>query len=143
MTCAIHTARMSYSGVDRIDITRKGNHPKWRVFAPSWELLKPVVDLRRSGASVEALQAAWDRYVPEYMQQMRKAYHYEPARFKDLLSRVRITLVCFCRDHEQCHRTLLGRDILPKVAERLGLAAVFNGEVQPEPAQVGLFGGAV
>lgn len=42
----VHTARISYGGPDRLDITRKSGTGLGLVFAPSWDLLKSVIDAR-------------------------------------------------------------------------------------------------
>ena len=56
MTLRVFTARLSYAGVDRLDITRAGADAyrkrtglTWEgaAFAPSWELLRPLVGMRR------------------------------------------------------------------------------------------------
>ena len=47
MSVVVHTARISYRGGDRLDITRKSGR-EGIVFAPSWSLLGPVLRARRA-----------------------------------------------------------------------------------------------
>lgn len=147
----VHTARISYRGEDRFDITRKSGR-EGIVFAPSWRLLGPVLRARRAledkrleerevGESIErgeggeaGLQviafeldvlerqwnAAWSAYVAGYMDEMRASYREHRAAWDALLARVIVTLVCYCSDPEHCHRTLLKRDILPKLGASSG-----------------------
>ena len=44
MTLRVHTARVSYGGADRLDITRKSAPPEGIAFAPSWAILRPALD---------------------------------------------------------------------------------------------------
>ena len=45
MSLIVHTARVSYGGADRLDVTRKSAGPEGIVFAPSWAILRPALDL--------------------------------------------------------------------------------------------------
>jgi hypothetical protein len=55
VTLAVHTARMSYRGDDRLDVTRKSAGPEGIAFAPSWAILRPALDALRCA---EVLHAA-------------------------------------------------------------------------------------
>lgn len=48
VTLLIHTARISYRGPDRFDITRKSGGPEGRAFAPSWSILNEALAARRA-----------------------------------------------------------------------------------------------
>lgn len=69
------------------------------------------------------VEEAWDRYVPKFLEEMRASYRARRAEWDALLARERVTLCCFCNDPQRCHRTLLARDILPK------LGATYAGEL--------------
>lgn len=131
MTLHVHTARMSYCGPDRFDITRKSGCVEGRIFAPTWATLGPALrsrkavdDLRAAGYNHNAGQieaAAWDRYVPLYTAEMRVSYQRRRVAWNGLLARERVVLVCYCTDPNHCHRRLLA-GILVK------LGAVDEGE---------------
>lgn len=116
----VRTARISYRGGDRLDITRKSGR-EGIVFAPSWATLEPVLRARKSG-NADAIADAWRSYVDQFYFEMRTSYRANRAAWDALLSRSEVTLCCYCVDHERCHRTLLARDILPK------LGATYGGE---------------
>lgn len=117
MTLFVYTSRVTYAGPDRLDVTRKSGDP---TFAPSWEILRPMIALRRAGG--DELDA-WPRYVADYTAEMRTSYRSQRAAWDALLSRDEITLCCYCTDAQHCHRTVL--------AEILGkLGAVVRGERQ-------------
>lgn len=151
MIVAVYTARVSYRGADRLDVTRKSGR-EGIVFAPSWTLLGPALRARRAlelkqleereyaeataregGESVgfatlslelEVLERewseAWERYVVGYFDEMRASFRAHRAAWDALLARSEATLVCYCTDPERCHRTLLARDILPRLGASYG-----------------------
>lgn len=138
----VWTARIGLAGDDVLDITRKSAGPEGIVFAPSLALLGPILAARarqralfmradkadRAELAEEAREIehkAWDRYVPAYLAEMRASYRTERAAWLRLLERPRVCLVCYCPKFERCHRTILARDILPK------LGAIYAGELEP------------
>lgn len=132
MTLHVYSARISYRGEDRLDVTRKSGQ-EGLFLAPSWKILRPAIAARKRAAAlamedaiVPALaerKVAWDRYVPAYLEEMRASYRRELAAWNALLARERVVLVCYCVDAEHCHRYLLRTQILPK------LGAVDGGEL--------------
>lgn len=67
-------------------------------------------------AESEAMMyAAWAEYVPAFMSEMRASWKEHRPMWDVLLSRQRVILCCYCSDAEHCHRTILRRDILPKL----------------------------
>jgi hypothetical protein len=131
MSLDVYTARISSRDPDRLDITRKSGKGDALAFAPSWAILGPALEsLRRAQAAGGKLGGqmaldAWRRYVRAYRDEMRASYRLERAAWERLLGRRRVVLCCYCADPCRCHRTLLGRFILPK------LGASFCGEVLP------------
>lgn len=127
----LYTARVSYRGPDRLDVTRKSAPPEGLPFAPSWTILRPALvarDLaeghRRRGAEDTAQvieKTAWDTYVPAYQEEMQRSYRTQRPAWDALLAREEVTLCCYCTDPARCHRTLLAA-ILVK------LGAMYKGE---------------
>jgi hypothetical protein len=150
MPLHVHSSRLSYEGPDRLDITRKSGDRHGLPFAPSWAILNPALkELARArdydkraelhvelgleknatlvGYLVEAGRiedAAWERYRPAFIAEMRRSYREERAAWNALLARDRVVLCCFCAAWQQCHRFILRTEILPK------LGAVDAGEIR-------------
>lgn len=118
MTLLIRTARVSYRGPDRLDVTRKSARFDGIAFAPSWGILEPALQARRDGR----LDEAWPGYVADYTTEMRRSYREQRGAWDALLERETVTLVCYCKQADRCHRTVLA-DILVK------LGATYEGEV--------------
>lgn len=111
----VWTAQYRYSGQDRIDITVKGAVYPWNVFAPPWKM---VMAYKRAGGTPEAEQI----YVNQYKAIIDKAFELHSQQLFDLINSDKtITLVCFCRSGNFCHRVLLAKHF-----ESLG--AIYYGE---------------
>lgn len=138
MTLRVFTARVSYGGPDRFDVTRKSGGPEGEPFAPSWKILQPFFRLRkrserawedaggdpgRQCEAVDLQEAAWTTYVEAFTIEMRESFRTRRPAWDGLLARGRVVLVCYCTDPLRCHRTLLARDILPR------LGATYGGEL--------------
>lgn len=140
----VRTARVSFRGPDRLDITRGTGSGDGLAFAPSWPLLRGALAARRAHASAthDALSlpsdheredavemarlrwdAAWLSYRAAYIEEMRASYRAHRGAWDRLLSRESVTLVCYCTDATRCHRAILGGVILPR------LGAPYLGEV--------------
>lgn len=131
MTLQVFTARIGYRDPDVLDVTRKSGSALGRSFAPSWEILTPALaGLRRGGHHADD---AWEAYVPAFVAEMEASQRTAPLAWRGLLAAPRCVLVCYCANHTRCHRTLLARDVLPK------LGAVYGGEITSSTAQRGLF----
>ena len=95
----IWTAQYNYSGKDRIDITVKSAVYPWNVFAPTWGM---VMEYKRFKDE--------EMYIKKYKAIIDKAFELHPQQLSDLLNSNRtITLVCFCRPGDFCHRVLLAK----------------------------------
>jgi hypothetical protein len=76
----VYAARISSRDPDRLDITRKSGGPNGLPFAPSWNILRPVLAARSAedealsevsrAIAVAAHDEAWDRYVTAYLAEM-------------------------------------------------------------------------
>lgn len=135
MTLRVHTARISYAGVDRLDITRKSAKADGIAFAPSWIILNPTLTLLRNTVAIHngddgeaqcraviLAGAAWDLYREAYTLEMRESYRRHRPVWDALLARERVVLVCYCTDARRCHRSVLA-EILAK------LGAINEGEL--------------
>ena len=120
MTLHVYTARITSRDPDRLDITRKSADVFGRVFAPSWAILNPALAKRKAGTFAAA---DWVEYAADYTREMRRSYAEHGAVWDALLTLPRVVAVCYCTDAARCHRTVLGRDILPK------FGAIYEGEV--------------
>lgn len=118
--------------------------PSWAILKPALEareranaLLEETLGLDATAHSVaqQWMDAAWEEYEPRFLAEMRVShgmprkmwgeleslafseYGVKPNRpmWDNLLSRQRAILCCYCSDAEHCHRTILRRDILPKL----------------------------
>lgn len=127
------TARLGLIDPDAVDATRSTGS----VFAPSWDLLGPLLQLRRETGRPES-PPQWARFAERYLDEMRGSHHRHEAKWNALLARPsgRVVLLCFCPDPARCHRTLLARDILPKLgAEYAGeLTAISRKEMRRRAA---------
>jgi len=116
----VWTARISYRGLDRLDVSRKSGNETGIVFAPSWKILGPYLALRRV-APINSEQ--WQRYTEAYTQEMRVSYRRHRVVWEALLEgnatlagpdSETVTLCCYCVDPSRCHRTILA-EILGKL----------------------------
>jgi hypothetical protein len=102
----VYTARIDYGAPDRLDVTRKSAGPSGLPFAPSWEILGPMLKLRRADGPV-GVAYAWPGYMAAYTAEMRGSYRAQRWAWDALLARDEITLVCYCQLADYCHRTVL------------------------------------
>lgn len=101
----VWTARVTYAGADRLDITRRSCAPIGVAFAPSWEILRPVLAARTTSSEAKAL--VWELYARAYRLEMRRSYVERRDDWKAVLDRSSVTFVCFCGQSARCHRSLL------------------------------------
>lgn len=120
----VYTARVTYQGPDRLDITRKSGGPSGWPFAPSWRLLSPYLAKRRQGALTSP---DWERYRAAYTEEMRASYRRARGAWEALLSRPEVTLVCYCPDPARCHRRLLAALLVRCGASDRGERGVLTG----------------
>jgi hypothetical protein len=109
----IYTARVTYSGPDRLAIARSSAGPDGLPFAPSWGILRPMLELRRNEGAM-AVAYAWPKYAADYTAEMRTSYREHRPAWDALLARDEVTLICYCTDPTHCHRTVLA-EILGKL----------------------------
>ena len=135
MTLKVFTSTIGYAGDDALDVTRGRGTGDALVFAPSWEILRPVVDSRSAvpqlmsvhGLSLEEAKALvdeqWKIHEVAYLREMKASYRQNTAVWKALLARDRVTAKCFCdlaKWPGRCHRLLLAGMLAKCGAEYLG-----------------------
>jgi hypothetical protein len=133
VSLVVHAARMGYRGVDYLDVSLQGNMRRadagevgghrgiGLAFCPSPGLLYPYISKRKFGR----LQPSdWPVYREAYLAEMRQSYRTARVAWDALLALPEVTLLCFCTDPAECHRTVLG-GILAK------LGAEVRGERPP------------
>jgi len=132
VTVHVFTARLGIRDDDHLDVSLQGNVRRANkgevgghrgiglFFAPSPELLYPYLSKRKFNRLTDG---DWERYVAAYTEEMRLSYRERRPAWDALLGLPRVVLLCFCTDPERCHRTVLGRDILPK------LGVTYCGEI--------------
>jgi hypothetical protein len=118
----VNSARVTYSGPDRLDVTRKSGR-EGLFLAPSWRILGPALQARATDGV--SLEQHWRPYRDAYIQEMRESWAARRVEWDALLARERVALVCYCADAERCHRAILRAEILPK------LGALDCGELTP------------
>jgi len=111
----LKTSQYRYDGADRFDITRKnGNYN----FAPSWNLImgykSKLIDEKK--------------YRIEYKKQMSQSFFNNKREWEELLNKGEVTLVCFCKKGEFCHRLILV-EILQMLGKRFNIEVIYNGEI--------------
>lgn len=127
----VYTARITYAGPHRLDVTAKSGRGLGALLAPSWGILSPILALRKRG-DLAGVEAAWPRYVELFTREMRECYREHRAAWSELRSETRV-LVCYCTDPERCHRR-----VLAQILARVGMAdrgELADGET---PRQIGL-----
>jgi uncharacterized protein DUF488 len=135
---SVYTSRIDSVDQDAINITRKSGSDLGLAFAPSWKILRPALhglilarQLADRGLEIEAREFAdktFETYRNLYVDEMRESYVKKRDAWDELLSKERVVLVCYCVDVSRCHRTILGKDILPK-CNRHHVGATFFGEL--------------
>ncbi len=117
MSVRIFTARVTYAGPDALNVTRAANHVLGVSFAPSWDLMRPIIDARRDGEDDAPL---WPAYQVGYTDEMRRSYRERRRDWERVLRMREATLCCFCSG-PRCHRFLLA-----EIFRKLG--ATYEGE---------------
>lgn len=134
MSLRVYTARITYVGEDRFDVSRQSGGRDAAPFAPSWAILRPAIAARRKAAEMRPVNAAradeieanaWATYVPQYRAEMLASWRDNREAWLELLRRETATLCCYCVSQPgqelRCHRRLLAGYL-----EKLG--AVYCGE---------------
>jgi uncharacterized protein YeaO (DUF488 family) len=106
-----------YQAPDGLPVTRYLVNDRLGVlFAPSKGLLDRALSARKAGA----LDEFWPTFEEEYTREMRQLYKAKRPAWEDLLARPQVTLLCFCKPHERCHRLILATILANLGAELYG-----------------------
>jgi uncharacterized protein YeaO (DUF488 family) len=117
MGVKVYTSRV---GRDGLDVSRMSGSA---TFAPSWQLLRPALELRRSGKETEQ---SWQAYTAAYLAEMRVSYAQNRPEWDRVLHMPSVTLLCYCASKylPRCHRIVLAH-----LLTRLDMTAVYLGEI--------------
>lgn len=106
----VYTSRIDTIDKDRLDITLKSSKGYARSFAPSSTLF----------SKVKKSEIDFDTYRKLYINEMKQSYMINSGAWCLLLMSERLVLTCYCLDSENCHRTILAKDILPLYGAKYG-----------------------
>lgn len=123
MGLKIYTSNISYQGEDKFDITVKTGDLD---FAPNWDMVW--------GHKTRKLSDV--KYIEMYTELMNQSYKRFPHKWENLLSRDRVTLVCYCKKGKFCHRKLLAKLIHINFPE-----TEYIGELDQKGNLIQIYGG--
>jgi uncharacterized protein YeaO (DUF488 family) len=103
-----------FHGPSKLDITVKSGD---KTFAPTWDLVMAY----KKG------HIAWAEYRERYTTLMRASYREHKARWLEVLGMDCVTLCCYCRPGEPCHRTILA-EFLAAVGKANNIPVELCGE---------------
>lgn len=114
----LYTARITYSGLDRLDTTVKSaDTPLGKALAPVWAMVMSHKDGTLTDSD----------YTEHYYTLLRRRYTANPSLFQSSFNNPELTLLCYCKVGVFCHRHL-AKDILTKIGIANGLAVIDGGE---------------
>ncbi len=121
MELHLYTAQIGkYKGEDAYDVTVKSGDIN---FAPTWNIVQ----------AWKAGEISWDTYSQRYRELMLQSYKRNQKAWHDILEKGVLTLLCYCRADDHCHRYLLA-DFLIKLGEKVGVNVINEGE-RPLPVK--------
>ena len=85
----VWTSRITYAGPYRLDVTAKSGTGLGALVAPSWMILRPILERRKRGDHA-GVEAAWPGYVELYRHQLRRSYRAHRAAWAELLAQPRV-----------------------------------------------------
>lgn len=115
-----HTARVSYGGPGRIQITAAGDDEFGKNFAPTWKLVNWGKSMLAHASTEAAKEWAFKAYAERYRMQMLLRFKSHRSAWDELLMREEAVLCCFCNHHAHCHRYLLAEFLQKLGATYLG-----------------------
>ena len=97
----LYTAQIRYPGNDRLDITVKSGSGTGKLFAPTWNM---VMEFKHKDITEE-------EYTAQYYQLLIDRWNAGSApeiqKFVELVKALPVTVVCYCKSGDFCHRYLL------------------------------------
>src|SRR5208337_588323 len=109
-----------YKGPDAYDVTVKSGDIN---FAPTWDIVQ----------AWKAGEISWEDYSRRYRKLMLHSYKRNQRVWHEILEKGVLTLLCYCRANDHCHRYLLA-DFLSKLGEKTGVSVINEGE-RPLPVK--------
>lgn len=121
MELHLYTAQIGkYKGPDAYDVTVKSGDIN---FAPTWDIVQ----------AWKAGEISWDTYSQRYRELMLQSYKRNQKAWHEILEQGVLTLLCYCRADNHCHRYLLA-DFLIKLGDKIGVTVINEGE-RPLPVK--------
>ena len=121
MELHLYTAQIGkYKGQDAYDVTVKSGDIN---FAPTWDIVQ----------AWKAGEISWEDYSQRYRELMLSSYKRNQRAWHEILEKGVLTLLCYCRASDHCHRYLLA-DFLGKLGEKNGVNVINEGE-RPLPVK--------
>jgi uncharacterized protein YeaO (DUF488 family) len=115
MELHIYTAQIGkYKEPDAHDVTVKSGDIN---FAPTWDIVQ----------AWKAGEISWETYSQHYRELMLNSYKRNKQAWHELLHKGVLTLLCYCRAGDHCHRYLLA-DFIVKLGEKNGVNVINEGE---------------
>lgn len=127
--CVIKTSRISYTGLDGINTTIGSGKGVGLLLAPMKEMVYGHKAGRGDSRFVGRYTPLTDaEYTERYYELIRGRYVQNTAAFVELLHRPSITIMCYCKSGDFCHRHL-AVDILKKIADWFDIPVEIKGEI--------------
>ncbi|MCK4787782.1 MAG: DUF488 family protein [Desulfobacteraceae bacterium] len=101
-----------YKGPKQLDITVRTTDPIGRLFAPTWEIVRPIINSRKYGLHINT---TWKDLENTYTAQyeallLQKIGPAERQQIAELFQRDPfVVLMCYCKRHDFCHRNLVAQ----------------------------------
>lgn len=115
----VYTSRSDYKGKDKIDIGPRSLSREGLLFVPSPKLLATLPDPRQG---TKLSPEAWAQFVSAYTEEMEASQNKWMEAWDRIFEWSQVTFTCDCPSPEQCHRTVLAKEIFPS------MGATFAGE---------------
>lgn len=90
----VYTSHIKYNKPDRLDITVKSGIS---IFAPTWDLVN----------NYQTNKITQDEFIGQYIKLLNGSYSEYKTVWDSLMSKTRVTLVCYCKPDKFCHRQIL------------------------------------
>jgi hypothetical protein len=114
-TCQIAVRQKAVGLV--LDTTVKSGTGLGKILAPTWHI---VMGVKQGHITPE-------EYTERYLELLRQRFRRNKQEFLEILEYDQVTLLCYCRPGDFCHRHL-AVDVLVKIAKHLGIECDMGGE---------------
>jgi hypothetical protein len=100
-----------------LDTTVKSGAGLGKILAPTWDIVMGVKDGHITP----------EQYTGRYLELLRQRFRRNKQEFLEILQHDQVTLLCYCRPGDFCHRHL-AVDVLEKISARHGITCECGGE---------------